>query len=273
MSNLALVKSEMFGDVQCDFWQNDQGEILMTSLQIGTALEYADPQKGIDNLIARNNYLKNEEFSVTLDMRGTDDKTYQTRVFTEDGIYEVTMLSKTAKAKLFRKWVRTILKGLRKGQIKLVQPTSEQLRVAETKRQELEIKAKNADARLKNAQIREANFILKAVDKYQNVLSAQAVELLIANAMEVIVGNNALPRPQIEERYYTAGDIGKELGVSSTAVGKMANKHELKCDVYGMWVLDKSPHSNKQVESFRYNEKGKQKLTELIRTKKLQSVK
>ncbi|QJX64882.1 hypothetical protein HLK66_16405 [Niallia circulans] len=40
-----------------------------------------------------------------------------TRIFTEDGIYEVTMLSKTEKAKEFRQWVRQILKELRKPKV------------------------------------------------------------------------------------------------------------------------------------------------------------
>lgn len=39
--DLTLVKSENFGSVQCDFWQNEQGDILMTREQIGRALEYA----------------------------------------------------------------------------------------------------------------------------------------------------------------------------------------------------------------------------------------
>lgn len=41
------------------------------------------------------------EFSVTLKMRATDGKQYDTRIFTEDGIYEVTLLAKTEKAKVW----------------------------------------------------------------------------------------------------------------------------------------------------------------------------
>ena len=44
----------------------------------------------------------NEEFSVVTKLVSTDGKQYNTRVFTEDGIYEVTMLAKTEKAKQFR---------------------------------------------------------------------------------------------------------------------------------------------------------------------------
>jgi len=264
MSNLSMVKSETFGNVQCDFWQNEAGDVFMTSKQLGAALGYADPQKGMDNLVDRNPQLKDEQFSVTLKMRGTDGKLYNTRVFNEDGIYEATMLAKTDRAAEFRAWVRKILKALRTGQAQLITPTPEQLRLTELKRQELEIKAKNAEARLKNAQVRQAQFILKEVDKLRGTLSAQAVELVSINALEIITGPHSLPRPQVE-RTYSAEDIAKEAGVSANKIGRLANQHSLKTSEYGITVLDKSPHSDKQVTTFRYNERGRSKLLELLK--------
>jgi phage antirepressor YoqD-like protein len=109
-----IVKSEMFCGNQCDFYESDNNEILMTSTQLGSCLGYSNPQKAIDNLISRNEYLKNIEFSVTLKMRATDGKQYNTRLFTEDGIYEITMLSKTDKARHFRAFVREAIKSIRK---------------------------------------------------------------------------------------------------------------------------------------------------------------
>jgi prophage antirepressor-like protein len=116
MDKLKLIRSESFGAVMCDFWKNSQGEIMMTGEQLGTALEYADPIKAISNLVARNPYLADAEFSVVLKMRSTDGKRYMTRLFTEDGIYEVAMLSGTDRAKAFRAWIRGVLKALRKGE-------------------------------------------------------------------------------------------------------------------------------------------------------------
>lgn len=94
--NLQLVKSDKFGETECDIY-SDSKEMYMTIDQIATCLEYSNGRKGIENVIARNEYLKNEEFSVTLKLRATDGKQYNTRVFTEDGIYEVTMPVSTAK--------------------------------------------------------------------------------------------------------------------------------------------------------------------------------
>lgn len=50
----------------------------------------------------------------------------ETRVFTEDGIYEVAFLAETIKAKEFRFWVRQILKGLCKGELELIRKQLEE---------------------------------------------------------------------------------------------------------------------------------------------------
>lgn len=126
----------------------------------------------------------------------------------------------------------------------------------------LDIQNKNAEARLKNAKVKEANFILETLDKYG--LATVSKELLVINALEVVLGENTLPRPKLEEKYYTATEIGKEIGVSANAIGKMSNKNNLKTSEYGIEVLDKSKYSNKQVPTFRYNEKGRKKLIELF---------
>jgi len=262
MSNLALVKSEMFGSVQCDFYQDGE-TFAMTIAQLASALGYAS-KNGVEVLLKRNKYLKDNEFSGTYKLTAPDGKVYDTRLFSEDGIYEVTMLAKTEKAKEFRAWVRKILKALRKGEVILVKPNAEGTSPAELKRQELANKAKNAEARLKDATLRQANFLLSELDKRKGVLSTQSVELLTINAIEMIAGKNTLPRPKVEEKFYTATEIAKVAGVSANKIGKIANANKLKTDEYGITVLDKSPYSAKQVPAFRYNERGRVKLMELI---------
>lgn len=49
----------------------------------------------------------------------------------------------------------------------------------------------------------------------------------------------------------------------------IANANGLKTSEYGVTILDKSPHSNKQVASFRYNEKGRQKLLEIMQQERV----
>lgn len=45
MSNLKLVTTENFGNLECNFYRNMNDDILLTREQIGQALEYADPSK------------------------------------------------------------------------------------------------------------------------------------------------------------------------------------------------------------------------------------
>ncbi|EMF6941652.1 hypothetical protein V4D90_005109, partial [Escherichia coli] len=44
----------------------------------------------------------------------------------------------------------------------------------------------------------------------------------------------------------------------------IANTYMLKTEKYGKWFIDKSARSDKQVETFRYNEAGVHKIEELI---------
>lgn len=249
---LSIVKSEQFGNVQCDFWRNENGEVFMTIAQLAQALGYAS-KSGIENIISRNEYLKDPEFSSThkLWVGGSEQ---ETRIFTEDGIYEVTMLSKTKVAREFRAWVRKVLKSLRRGETVLTKP--------QTEADKLKIQKMRAEAMLLNARTRQAKLILEM--QKNKTLSPVAVELLNINALEKLVDSSVDYRPQIEKTY-TATEIAKELGVTANKIGKIANAHGLKTVEYGITVLDKSPYSDKQVPSFRYNEKGRQKLIELVR--------
>ena len=120
MNDLVLYKSENFQGAMCDLYRDINNDIFMTSEQLGVVLGYSNPQKAISNLVVRNEYLTSNEFSGFLRMR-TLSGLQETRIFTEDGIYEVTMLAKTNKAKEFRAWIRQLLKGLRKGELILLQ--------------------------------------------------------------------------------------------------------------------------------------------------------
>lgn len=113
MSDLQLIKSENFGTVKCDFWQDDKGDILMTREQIGRALEYSDPQKAIDNIHSRNKD-RLDKFSVTLKLRATDGKMYYTKLYTAKGIYEICRFSRQPKADKFMDWVWDVVESIRK---------------------------------------------------------------------------------------------------------------------------------------------------------------
>jgi len=252
--NLSLAVKEMFEGNEVEVYQLEDGSPVMIIDDLAKSLGYAD-KSGIEKMVERNEYLKSIEFSTTDKLsavEGGRKVTRERRIFNEDGIYEITMLSKKPKAREFRSFVRNLLKKLRKGEYQVIQPSAEQ--------DKLKIRMMEAKAKLNNSKTRQAKLLLDM--QKNNTLSPVAVELLGINALEVLTDKDTNYRPQIEKTY-TATEIANELGITANKVGRIANKHKLKTEEYGIEVLDKSRHSNKQVPSFRYNEKGRQKIKEL----------
>lgn len=62
-----------------------------TRYAIGEFLDYADPQKAIDNILSRNPHI--EAWSVPLKLRGTDGKNYDTFVYHPIGFLLIVMES------------------------------------------------------------------------------------------------------------------------------------------------------------------------------------
>ena len=231
---MELVKSAKFGEVQADIYQKDN-EPYMTITQLSECLGYKD-RKGIEKMLERNPYLKGKEFSVTDKLSATDGKMYNTRVFTEDGIYEITMLAKTEKAKEFRAWVRKILKSLRSGKTKIVSMTEYQRMMAIT--------------RAENAKIRKAQILTRLADQYDGTFK----QVLNSYATKELTGEHLLPLPALPQKTYSATELGEMLGVSANRIGIVTNRHGLKCEKYGQWFNDKAKGHNKEVQSFRYFE-------------------
>ena len=88
----------------------------------------------------------------------------------------------------------------------------------------------------------------------QTSLSDVAKESLLITTAETALGFPINYRPQLEQKTYTATQIGEQLGISSNKMGKLANAHNLKTEKYGIYVLDKARSHSKQFENFRYYE-------------------
>lgn len=70
--------------------------------------------------------------------------------------------------------------------------------------------------------------------------------------------------PSSSGQLWSATALGKELGVSAQAIGRLANQHNLKVPELGEYRLDQAVHSRKQVQTFYYNKLGRHRLESLL---------
>ena len=128
---------------------------------------------------------------------------------------------------------------LREGEVKIKSPVSD-----EAKKKRLEIMEKNANVRMSKQYTKLAE--LTPNERHR--------EVLIALGANTLSNKEVLPLPKLEQKSYTAEEIGKVLGISANMVGRLANKYNLKTERYGYWAQDKAKNCNKTIESFRYYE-------------------
>ena len=252
MNNLQLIKTDKFGEIECDIY-SDSKDMFMTAHQLGECLGYSDPMRSINKLTDRNSYILNEEFSSVVKLTTLDGKQRNVRAFTEDGIYEVTMLAKTEKAKQFRAWVRKLLKSLRSGEVTAV-------KTDKLNEMKLRAAADRAAAMKMNAENRRLKLLLE--HPHLKDLSPIAQQTWALKALETATGADVgTYLPECEE-LVQAGQLAamwtKEFGVKVTSamLGRLANLNGLKTEEYGVIAMDKSPYNSKEIPSFRYNKKG-----------------
>lgn len=114
--NLVLAQEELFQGIHCDLWMDSKKNPYMTLEQMSKALEYKS-KKGIEQLVERNPYLKQKEFSVLKKVPLKLGGTQEMRLFTRDGIIEIGFLSPKPNAREFRAWARKVLNAFIDGQL------------------------------------------------------------------------------------------------------------------------------------------------------------
>ncbi|HBF0312613.1 BRO family protein [Clostridioides difficile] len=113
MNNLELVKSENFGKVQCDFYEDDTKDILMTREQIGIALGYSEPRVAIAKIHNRYKDRLNK-FSGVVSLVSPQGTYQDTIVYTAKGVMEICRYSRQPKADDFMDWVWDVVDTIRK---------------------------------------------------------------------------------------------------------------------------------------------------------------
>lgn len=226
MNKLQIYKSEQFGTIRMDVDEN--GKPLFCASDITKALGYANSSKAIAMHCKEKGITKR----YTLTNGGKQALTY----IDEGNMYRLITHSKLPDAEAFETWVfDEVLPEIRKTGGYNSQQSDE------FKAKRLEIMMINAKARLM---------------KEQN----KRIELMIKNPEYTPTED----LPPVVPKTYTATEVAKMLGVTANRVGRLSNANGLKDKAYGEWY--KEPLTNgKEVESFRYNEKGVNKLRELLK--------
>lgn len=239
MNKMTVFENPEFGQVRT---VEREGEPWFVAADVCRALEIRNSR----DAVARLDDDEKNTVVLTNGNRGNPNMS----IVNEPGLYSLVLGSRKPEAKAFKRWItHEVIPAIRKRWAYAIPGT------------QADAALKRADAMLKNAQTRQFNAIMKAASNPR--LSAVAAEVFGIAAIEQMTGKEIHYRPPVEETW-SATQIGKELGVSANAIGKIANANGLKTDEYGMYVMDKSRYSNKEVPSFRYNEKGKNVLRDML---------
>ena len=120
MNSLKLITTENFGNISCDFYRNMNDDILLTREQIGSALEYTNPSKAIQQI-----HLRHKDRLEPLCLRikeirhpqseGTGIEV-ETVYYTERGIMEICRWSTKKKANQFMDWCWDVIEKYRNNQ-------------------------------------------------------------------------------------------------------------------------------------------------------------
>jgi phage regulator Rha-like protein len=107
------------------------------------------------------------------------------------------------------------------------------------------------------------DFVRLALDHLPN-LGETAKQALLSEASEVAFGQRLIPLPRVVEHLRLAGEVGAMFGVTPNKIGRLANQNDMKTPEYGEYRLSKSKHSDRQVETFYYNQAAVDRFEQLL---------
>lgn len=227
-SELKVFENPTFGQVRTVEIDN---EPWFVGKDVAEALGYSDTAKAI------RVHVDPEDKGV--DEMATPGGKQNITIINESGLYSLILSSKLPGAKEFKRWVTSeVIPSIRKTGGYTLKPMTdyqkEQTRLKE-----------------ENAHIRKAQILERLANQYEGTYR----QILHAYATKELSGKFLLPLPALEEKTYSATEIGELLGITANRVGLLTNRYDLKTEQYGQWFKDKSRYSDKEVSSFRYFER------------------
>ena len=241
MNEMMIFSNAEFGKIRVVYREE---EPWFVGKDVAQALGYSDTADALKKHVDDDD----KKLSKAGELPTLKTSNYGAYIINESGLYSLILSSKLPGAKKFKRWVTSeVLPSIRKtGGYSIDEITKSQKAFLSVQE--------------KTAHIQAATLLNQIAGDYTGTYR----QILQAYATKELVGEFALPLPKVERHTYTAGDIGKKLGISANKVGQLANKHHLKTSEYGAWFVDKSPYSSKEVETFRYFEDVVPVLQELL---------
>lgn len=123
-NSMTVITSKPFGALNVDVYQNDKHQYYMTREQIGTALEYNNPSKAIQNIHVKNAD-RLDPLTSFLNLRnevGNYTQMRQMYVYSLRGVMEICRLSRQPKADAFMDFCWDIMESLMRGDTVLATP-------------------------------------------------------------------------------------------------------------------------------------------------------
>ena len=169
-------------------------------------------------------------------------------VICESGVYALVFKSRKPEAKAFSRWVRhEVLPSIRRTGSYSVSNTLSP--------EELELKRNTLN-------LERAKLINSMIEAPSFPMTPETKTVFAHEVFKLAAGHDYLAMlPLSTERWYTATEIGNELGISANKVGRIAKSNGIKAPAgesneYGRWIFSKSQYSSREVSSFIYSEAG-----------------
>lgn len=107
-----------------------------------------------------------------------------------------------------------------------------------------------------NAKTKQAQLLFKVAT---GTASNSARERIFAHIATELTGEKFIP--EIQEKEFSAKEVGDELGITANKVGRIANILDLKAEQpgenqFGRWAMSKSKYRNKEVSQWLYYQAG-----------------
>lgn len=169
-------------------------------------------------------------------------------IINEFGLYNLVLGSRKAEAKSFKRWVtHDVLPSIRK---------TGKYDSADSSKQML------AEARLRNAKVREASMWMKILDTLD---STEYRQTCASYASSILSGKEVIPLPEKSEKLYTNTEVAVVLGMNTIQGDRVASLNNLRKPEYGKWIPETANCLATAFDCFQFNAKGLARFHEMKR--------